>query len=229
MMKIGEEQMYATGPMTENNIEDAESFKKARNLAQNLYEGIPYHSFNHIQDTIESADEIIAKCEESGMKVDNTLVMYSLLFHDAGYHENHKKKGFKTKEGYSAFLAERELQSLNISEEDIMKIKKCIISTHRDEEANSVEEKIVRAADLVGLAGDYKDFKENAIKLKQEAEMRLGDEISQEEWKKRVRKDVEIYLKQDIRLTNFYEDENGESVFHKKTRDNLERFLKEAL
>ena len=85
----------------------------------------------------------------------------------------------------------------------------------------------VRAADLAGLAGEYKDFVDRNRRFKKESEMLSGEEISWNEWKKQTTETVAFYLKQDIHLTSHYEDTDGTSIFHKKTRENLERFLNE--
>lgn len=209
------------------NEKRLELFKKAEKVAKGLYGDIPYHNFNHASEALESGYEIVARCQASNIEVDSDVIRYSILFHDAGYHENHEEKGFENKEEYSAYLAEKSLRSIGVSEEIIGKVKSCIVSTHKDAEFNTTEEKIVRAADLVGLAGEYEYFRDNAMKLKEEAEMMSGNKISLEDWKRMVGSIIGFYLSQDIRLTECYRDEEGGSRFHKKTRSNLDRFLAE--
>ena len=210
---------------TSRNERRVELLKDAEFLAKELYGNIPYHNFDHASEAVELGYEIIAKCQASGIEVDSDLVRYSLLFHDAGYHKDHEKEGFNSKEEYSAHLAGEALKSLDVSGETIENVKKCIISTHKDEEFNAVEEKIVRAADLVGLAGEYDQFRKNAIKLKEESEIISGNKISWEDWKRGVEDIIGFYLKQDIRLTECYKDKDGGSIFHNKTKKNLEKFM----
>ncbi|XLQ20704.1 MAG: hypothetical protein ACKUBY_02930 [Candidatus Moraniibacteriota bacterium] len=211
------------------NEKRVELLKSAEHLAEGLYGDIPYHNFQHAIDAVESGYELIAKCQASGIEVDSDLVRYSLLFHDAGYHEDHGKEGFDSKEEYSAHLAEQSLRSLDIAEETIENVKKCIISTHKDKEFNRLEEKIVRAADLVGLAGDYEQFRKNAVKLREEAEIISGNKISWEDWKKSVEVIIGFYLKQDIKLTECYMDKDGKSIFHNEAKKNLEIFMQENI
>ena len=90
-------------------------------------------------------------------------------------------------------------------------MKKAIISTHKDANFNSNEEKIVRAADLSGLSEDYPEFIKNTNLLKKEYELLNNKKTSFEEWKKLSKKLIEFYLGQN-----------------KKTRENLDRFLKES-
>ena len=211
----------------ESNEKRMELMQKIESLAEKLYGDIPYHNFDHAKAAVDAGYEIIARCQASGIEVNSDLIRYALLFHDAGYHEDHKKAGFNSKEEYSAYLAGNALKAVGLSGETIESVKRCIISTHKNREFNFLEEKIVRAADLTGLACDYEKFKENAIKLKEETELITGAKMSWDEWKKSVAEIIGFYLNQDIRLTECYKDEDGGSRFHRRTKENLDRFLKE--
>ena len=204
-----------------------ELLKEAELLAEKLYGEIPYHNFDHAKAAVDAGYEIIARCQASGVEVNSDLIRYALLFHDAGYHKDHNKAGFDSKEEYSAHLAGEALKNLGMSDDTIESVKRCIISTHKNKEFNFLEEKIVRAADLTGLACEYEQFKENAVKLKEETELLSGQTISWETWKKSVAEIIGFYLSQDIRLTECYKDEDGGSRFHRQTKENLEKFLME--
>lgn len=198
--------------------------------AQNFYSpDLPYHNFVHALKAVATGEGIVENCRKENISVEADVVRYALLFHDAGYHEDYAAKGFnfKTKEEYSAHLAASAMRERGLSEELIEKVAKAILGTHRDAEFNTVEEKIVRAADLAGLAGDYGEFLKQNKNLKKEAEILSGKKISVADWKRRTEEAINFYLKQDIRLTSAYEDDFGASVFHKKTRENLARFLRE--
>ncbi|MFA5987019.1 MAG: hypothetical protein WC819_06775 [Parcubacteria group bacterium] len=214
-------------PARISNEKRIELLRQAEFLAEKLYGDIPYHNFGHAKEAVGAGYEIVANCQASGIDVDSDLIRYALLFHDAGYHEDHIKMGFDSKEEYSSHLAENSLRSLGVSDEVVENVKRCIISTHKDKESSTLEEKIVRASDLVGLAGTYEQFKENAIKLKAEAEIISGRTIAWEEWKKSVESIITFYLKQNIKLTECYKDEDGGSRFHNRTKRNLEKFMTE--
>jgi predicted metal-dependent HD superfamily phosphohydrolase len=209
------------------NEKRLELLKHIESQAEKLYGNIPYHNFDHAKDAVDAGYEIVARCQASGIEVNSDLIRYALLFHDSGYHLDHKEAGFDSKEEYSAFLAGDALRSLGVSEDMIESVKRCIISTHKNREFNFLEEKIVRAADLTGLACEYEKFKENAIKLKEETELISGKKTSWEEWKKSVVEIITFYLNQDIRLTECYKDKDGGSRFHRKTKENLDKFMKE--
>lgn len=181
-------------------------------VAEGLYsKDLAYHNFNHVLDVISNAKKILDDCKKDCVIVDEAVVYYAILFHDAGYIENHFEKGFESKEEYAAFLAEETLRNFKFSDELIGRIKTAIVGTKDAGDFLTNEAKVVRAADLAGLAGDYKIFKENAKKLRKE-------------WKMNTIKLIEFYLDQDIRLTKAH-DVNGESAFHKKVKENLKRFL----
>ena len=198
-------------------------------LAAELYsDRLPYHNFLHALKAAERGKEIVARCHQDGVKINGDVVHYALLFHDAGYHEDCIKKGYKTKEEYAAFLAGEALKKIGASPDLIQQVQEAIISTHREAEFSTNEAKAVRAADLSNLAGPYEEFLDNTWLLKREAEMMGGHEISWKDWQQRTEELIESYLKQDIHLTRAYADEQGRSIFHQRARANLKRFLEES-
>ncbi|MCK6462630.1 MAG: hypothetical protein L6Q29_02315 [Candidatus Pacebacteria bacterium] len=190
-------------------------------------DAFPYHNFGHAKESMNDGRIIVANCRKEGISIDDKVVYYADFLHDAGWHENHKEKGFSCKEEYSAHLAGEILKKFGEDEETISRVQSAIWATHRDRQFVTNEEKAVRAADLAGIAKDYETFLTNAVKLKLETEMLSGQNITWKEWQSRVKKIVEFYLNQDIKLTSAHDDENGESVWHKKVRENLEKFLRE--
>ncbi|MDP4039756.1 MAG: HD domain-containing protein [Candidatus Pacearchaeota archaeon] len=197
--------------------------------AKKLYSNLQYHNFQHALDVAKKGLKISEICEKEGILVDKNVVYISLLFHDAGYHENHIEKGFKTKEEYSAHLAENNLKDLGFNKSFIKKVKKAIISTHKDLKFSSTEEKIVRSADLSGLASGFPVFLKNNKNLKKEFEMIHNIKISWDLWKEKTKEIIRFYLSQDIKLTSKYYNKKGKSIFHEKARKNLNKFLKEKL
>ena len=188
---------------------------------------LPYHNFEHAQSTIKSAEKILTHCLEEGVRADGEIIYRALLFHDAGYHQDNINLGFPTKEELSANIAGRIMFLLNLDARIILATQRAIISTHKDAPFITNEEKIVRAADLAGMVGDYQTFLKNTLLLKKEAELFEQRKIPIRKWKEKTRAIIEFYLSQDIRLTSHYSDNEGNSVFHTRARANLERFLKE--
>ena len=191
------------------------------------YGELDYHNFEHAMEVVRKSRELVAKCKIYDIKVDELIVILAALFHDAGYHDNHEEQGFASKEEYSADIAERELNNLNHDQELIMLVKECIIATHRNKLFETVEQKVLRAADLSGLAGPYEEFVANNKLLKQEQEHLQDRQIDNDEWKEVVKNLIEFYLSQDIQLTPEHNDEDGVSIFHQRAQENLNRFLAE--
>jgi len=195
-----------------------------------LYDqALPYHNFGHALETVRAGAEIVAHCREDGVPIDEDVVYYALLLHDAGYHEDHLLKGYRSKEDYSAALASTVLAEHRVPQATIDKVIAAIEATQRNATFKTNEEKAVRAADLAGLAADYVTFKSNSEKLKAEWERLNGRALSWTDWIAQTSEVVDFFLGQDIRLTRYYADEYGESVFHKRTRRNLERLRAEKI
>jgi len=202
-----------------------ENLEKYFEIAKVFYGDIPYHNFEHALKVLGDAKKIMEACVKEGIVFDDKAVILACLFHDAGYHEDHEEKGFATKEKYSSFLAMEE-----IGKEDRelgKKVSGIILATHTRAQFDSVEEKIVRAADLSGLASGYGEFLENNRKLKKEAELSEGGSVPWSYWKEGTSRVVNFYLSQDIRLTKEHDDRDGNSIFHVRAKDNLDKFLKE--
>ena len=190
-------------------------------------ESMPYHNFGHACNVTSRALLLADRCTKYGIAVREPVVVWSGLFHDAGYHIDPKTRGFPTREDHSAAIARIFLQGRRIPERVTDEVFACIISTNRDAPFLFVEQKIVRAADLAGLAGTYEEFKANNFRLKREYEMLSGKEITVKDWIDQTKKIVEFYLSENIVLTPEHQDANGRSIFHTRAQHNLDLLLKE--
>lgn len=190
--------------------------------AEKLYTDLPYHNFDHVMETLETAMEIVWECFSLGIKVDVQVIYYAMLFHDAGYHEDHKNKDFSRKEAYSAHLAEKELKGYDFDKEFIDKVKDCILGTHMDEELKTKEEKIVRSADIFNISDEYNIFLDKNITLKKEAENMSGKEIDWEDWKNQTKEILDKYLSQELMI-----GDDIEIISLEDAKENLDEFLKE--
>jgi predicted metal-dependent HD superfamily phosphohydrolase len=197
-------------------------------VAAELYsDQMPYHNFNHVPETLAAGAMLVDRCRKEGVPINAEVVYYALLFHDAGYHDNHIAKGFTSKEEYSAHLADQCLRPEAIPEDTIERVVAAILSTQRNARFTSNEEKAVRAADLAGLASDYKTFRSNAEKLRQEEEALTGRKVHWDEWKTAVKETIEFYLSQEIRFTHSDGCADHSASFHTRAKQNLLRLLSE--
>ena len=207
-----------------DRIRDEALETKARALYS---DALPYHNFTHIQDTLESADTIVKRCQQENIRIDSNVVYFALLFHDAGYHEDHIVHGYENKELYSVALASPILNDHGVPPGLVKKVGKAILATERNAHFVSADHKAVRAADLAGLAATYDQFLQSSLKLKREFEVLHQKQISWPSWQTVSQDVVGFYLSQEIRLTSYFHDENGESAFHKAVRENLARLMNE--
>lgn len=198
--------------------------------ASALYDAaLPYHNFAHALDAVQAGELLVQRCRDDGVPIDANVVYYALLFHDAGYHEDHAGLGYATKEEYAAALACRVLADFGVDAQSIARTAAAILATRRDAVFQTNEEKAVRAADLAGLAADYPVFRASSERLKREWEILHGVEIPWRQWIDGTREVIEFFLAQDIRLTRYYLDEHGDSAFHKRAQANMRRLYQEKV
>ena len=188
---------------------------------------LPYHNFDHALDTLEAGGKIIERCRQEAIVLDPRVVYFALLFHDAGYHEDHRELGFDSKESYSAHLAVTELGKRSVSREILDQVDKAIMSTHHDGSFVTAEQRAVRAADLSGLAAPYRVFLVNTLNLKREYELLHETTQSWDEWRHQAAATIERYLSQDIPLTSYFLNKDGNSAFCDAVRKNLQQLLEE--
>jgi hypothetical protein len=119
------------------------------------------------------------------------------------------------------------LRAEAIPEAIIKRVVAAILSTQRDAQFTSNEEKAVRAADLAGLASDYKTFRSNVEKLHQECELLTGRKVAWDEWKTSFKETISFYLSQEIRLTPPDACVDNVALFYAQAKENLSRLLSE--
>lgn len=188
---------------------------------------LKYHNFNHALKVTHSALMLVDRCKRYNIVVREQVVIWATLLHDAGYQFNHTSRGFATKEDYSAYIAKSFLKEQNVPEIIADEVIACIISTHSRAPFVTVEQKIVRAADLWGLAENYKEFKKNTLLLKMEYEFLTKQTISMSEWIKLTKNNLRSYLFEKIVLTPEYANKEGKSHFHQGAKANLLSLTKE--
>ena len=191
--------------------------------AKRYYSNLPYHNYNHALKILKNAELIMKRLHK---KFNRDVVEQAILFHDAGYHLNHKKKGFKNKEELAAKIVKKILTKLNYSSKHIKKVMKCIIATNINSKPKSIEEKIVRAADVASMKESYKDFLMDTKKLIKEYEKLYNIKVDVNKWKKSQEKIIKRYLRQRIKLSKNYYNKKGKSNFHERVKRNLEKYAK---
>lgn len=184
-------------------------------IAEKHYTKIPYHNFEHALDVRNHALKLINRCRKYKIKVDEESIIIAALFHDAGYTEVKKDK-----EKHSCKIAEEELQKLGYSKDKIIKVKENIMATAQNNELKTIEQKILRAADLHNFMASYPKFEEASKKIREEFKILYpGQRFPIKEWTELV----ESYVKEEIKITPEHKKDN----FNKKAKANIRRFLLE--
>ncbi len=189
---------------------------------------LAYHNFNHIIEVLLAAKKIMEDCASENININEKIVNVAILFHDAGYQENHTSLGFSTKEAYSAFLAKEFLKAKNFETNTIDQIQSAILATEKNGRFIKPESKVVRAADLSGLSSHYDIFLNNALKIKAEYELLTGKSVDWDNWKLATIKLLKEFVSREIELTDFFSSRGGHSQFYKLVNTNLEKFLIES-
>jgi predicted metal-dependent HD superfamily phosphohydrolase len=208
------------------NLKTSDSiYNNARNLYSNK---LHYHNFDHVIDTLNNAKNIIKKCDDKNIIYDEKIISHAILFHDAAYDVDSIKKGFKSKESYSAFLAANILSEQDESENHIKQVINAILCTKIDAKCRSNNEKIVRAADLLGLASPYPEFKKKSVDLYKEREFLSGEKITWTQYKKEtfniIRKFLEPRIELDIEMFS-----SANYMFHTRVFQNLDKLMKDTI
>jgi len=124
----------------------------------------PYHDSHHPFEVLDSAIQIINRCEEQGIKVDRTVVVLGALLHDLLFHldpDIFNQPDIATREDVAAFVSKGILKRIGVPEDVIEKVSSVILATHPDGSLDTVEAKVLRAADLARLLEPY-DIVRNA-------------------------------------------------------------------
>lgn len=197
------------------------------NEVEKEYTNIPFHNFNHALKKTRDAIKLIKRCNKYNIPVNTKIVLYAMLWHDAGYHTDAKSKWYATKEQYSAFIIDKILNKYKEESYIVKRVVNAILATQGDMAPRNTEEKIVRAADLMDMAWPYEGFVRDNRLLFQEYQLLVDPNCTRSQRKEKTQHIIEFYLAQDIYLTPEHDDEQGDSIFHTRARNNLEKFLHE--
>lgn len=183
----------------------------------------PYHNWqHHIPQVMKATALLIERIERAGGQVDRDVVAAAVLGHDAGYGYDFRTLGFKSREDLAADLSERLLLQLGSDPLFAGRVAGAIRATERGAPMVSIEEHLLRAADLNGLAGEQKDFLADSHRLHIEYQRARG-ERSEYLTFFRWQTDVVLsgYLAAMIQLTPEAGDALGRSLWHQRAVANI--------
>lgn len=136
---------------------------------------LPYHNLDHTEAVVANAGRIARHYQLNDH--DFFIVVTAAWFHDAGYYisgvEGHEQAG--------ADMASTFLRSLQVDEETIAQVGRCIMATRMPQAPEQLLEKIVCDADLFHLGTDK--FPDQNKKMRKEMEGRVGHKIDKQDWR----------------------------------------------
>lgn len=196
--------------------------------AARLYDTrLPYHNFSHVMESLQVSRELIQRCRDADLTVKPEVIYSALLFHDAGYQNDHQQYDFDSKEAYSAALAAPVLGDYGIPEDAINAVQTAILATRCGADCPTREARIVRAADLYGIGYAYPLFVQNAWRLWREEILLSGTAVSWEHWRDHAATVLAQFLDDDLGFSPGCYAADGEAWLNKRGRGNLERLRRE--
>lgn len=196
----------------ESKIEKAKSFV-SKLLSEQLNPNLLYHNLNHTLSVYQSATEIANALGINGRELEE--IQLAALFHDTGFIDTylgHEKR--------SCEIAEEFLSNEGLNKDIIDKIKRIILCTDMQNQPNSLEEKIIRDADISYLG--EKNMIEHSNLLREEWKLVLDRKYTDKEWY-----EINIEFLKNHHFFTEYADkkfshvkDNFISYYEQKLRDN---------
>lgn len=189
--------------------------------AETQHIDLPYHDFQHVQETTWKAMELADLCEAHACPVNRRALLGAALFHDAGYHE--ALAASQSKEARSSDIFESRASKYGYKDDEVAVAKQAILSTARDIQPVSLEDKILVRADLSNVGGDFKkSFQPNTELLREECQRLYGHKPAQWAFALDSIRILADYLSNDLSLGEF-----DKRDWSKRATSNLFRLAEE--
>lgn len=170
-----------------------------------------FHDFQHTKEVVEATAQIAAGYELSEKILE--LLALAAWFHDIGYIE-----GAEGHEERSSRYARAFLETHHFSEEDIVMVVDCILSTKIDARPDTLLEKILCDADLSHLGG--KMYWEHCTRLRQELFLTQNIVMSENEW---------VNFELDFITGHQYYTEVAHELFDKRKQKHIRQLMKHKM
>jgi hypothetical protein len=113
------------------------------------------HNFGHAKDVVWTAMRLADECEPTGTSfVNRKLIITAALFHDAGYHIDHRAFGLNSAEALSLLMLMKEPTLDRFSFTEIEQAGRLVMVTQKDMKPRTLEEKIMVRADIENIGTD---------------------------------------------------------------------------
>ena len=186
-------------------------------LAESLYpteQRRAYHNFRHSLEVAVAAVQLIQERHIDTSKLDMEALATGILFHDV----------LDGPEIASAAFVRFTLEhQMGWSRERAQRVYDIVMATSRGGISETIEEKIVKAADLCSVVAPFGRFSDVAHALRVELSQRLGRPVDPLEWVVSAFRHLRGFLVPFIELTPLARDARGASAWHTATLANLLR------
>ena len=180
---------------------------KSKSFVEDLFrtkvsEAFTYHNYEHTLHVLEASRKLAshAKLNEE----DSEVLLLASLFHDTGFSMNREDH-----EEYSKIIAKEFLLKEGYDDAKVAKVLECINATKLERTPKSLLEKLIKDADLSGLASEkYLAFAEN---LRKELNHFSEKRISKSEWEE---------INYDFMSKNEYHTDSAKAIFGAKKNEN---------
>lgn len=176
-----------------------EQFKNS--MAENLY----YHNLEHTEIVVEKVKQALNNLGTKELKQNNIVI--AAWFHDLGYlyeYDNHEER--------SIYLCKEFLLKEGINEDRTHEICNMIKSTKFTIEPNNRHAALLKDIDIAYAL--YTDFKTKGDLLKQEIELKINEQISENEWN-----DSQIKFLKEISFYSSYGKEKYNELLEETRRN----------
>lgn len=179
---------------------DASKIEEFSLAAQHYYsDRLPYHNWSHAVAVMEEVDKLSERLSRRTRRLARGALHIAAAWHDAGFHEDHTKLGFETKEHYSAALAEHYLKAQGADDSTRKVVRVAILGTIHSAERPSINAVILHRADVANIGDTYKNFLAANIKLWHEHSLLNGTPVSWADHQRSSARFVEFSAQESLR------------------------------
>jgi SAM-dependent methyltransferase len=192
-----------------------------RSAARPLYPSDPYHNFSHAEEVARNVLELDKRCHEFGIRIDLTVAFVSALLHDAAHHIDPVLLGYDFSEELSSELAMNLCRKLRFSDSFAHGVGRTILATNPEVLLETLEQQVIRAADLQGITADFEKYVAQTHALWREYSDRRNANLSFQDFLPIGLGYLARFLWPMIALTPRAYDESGRSEFHLRALANI--------
>lgn len=175
---------------------------------------LPFHGKRHPYQVAEDSTRFVRRIESEGKSVDKDALYVASLLHDIFYKAPYEKCGFSSREHLAGHRSYEFLRTIGAAEDFSRIVERSIYATDFRTTALTLEEKVMKAADLFNVGDQYKLFKENAHLLHEEQQLVTGTSSTFSHFVKGAISYLGLYAFREIDASQWARLLSGASEWH---------------